>query len=67
VDKQEFWKRVVRGGYANCETLKDYTELHDEPYTEEDIVDITRLQDWREAHDPYHRPYYRQDDEDCRC
>ena len=63
---QEFRKRAFQGGYAEPRTIEDYTELHDEPYTEDDVVAVTRLQDWREAHDPY-CPYYQKKDEDYKC
>ena len=63
---QEFRKRAIQGGHAEPRTIEDYTELHDEPYTEDDIIAVTQLQDWRDAHDPY-GPYYCKRNEDYEC
>lgn len=45
----EFISRALRGGYARAGTINDYMDEHDEPYTEDDIQDVYRLQTWRDG------------------
>lgn len=48
MDAKEFKRRALRGGYAYAPTVNDYMQTHDEPYTDDDIQEVYRLQTWRD-------------------
>ena len=49
MNEREFRAAASKSGYAYAETVKDYMELHDEPYTEDDLQAVYRLQQFRDG------------------
>ena len=49
MDAKEFKREALHVGYAYAPTVKDYMEMYDEPYTQDDLQNVYRLQAYRDA------------------